>query len=133
MKRLLGVLLLGIMIFGFLYIFEAKTFEINLPAINNLCEIVLKKEDKNININDEATMENIITNLKKVEKTKMSSVSDRPVNAKEIIEIEFKYRDGGSSIVYIYQRDDKYYLEQAYNGIYNLKQCEYLIIANYLN
>lgn len=59
-------------------------------------------------------------------------MNDFPVNAENPIKIEFCQVRGGSSVLYIYVRNNRYYIEQPYNGIYQISGDEYNSVAKYV-
>ena len=66
--------------------------------------------------------------------TKKESINDYPVGIKEPIKVELKSDNKKDSIavIYIYEDNSLYYLEQPYNGIYQMSGDEYNGIVKYL-
>ena len=64
--------------------------------------------------------------------TKRESINDFPVNAETPIKIEFCFARGGSSVLYAYAQENRYYIEQPYNGIYQISGDEYNSVAKYV-
>lgn len=48
------------------------------------------------------------------------------------IKLEFYFENTGTSVIYMYIKDDRYYIEQPYNGIYQITYDEYNSIAKYV-
>lgn len=55
--------------------------------------------------------------------TKEESIQDIPTGMEESITITFN--SGEKTTVFVYKKADKYYIEQPYNGIYEITQEEY--------
>lgn len=51
---------------------------------------------------------------------------------KQTIKSELNLKESGTSVVYIYANDSRYYLEQLYNGIYQIRENQYNNIEKYL-
>ena len=66
--------------------------------------------------------------------TQKESINDYPVGIKEPIKVELKSDNKKDSIavIYIYEDNSLYYLEQPYNGIYQMSGDEYNGIVKYL-
>ena len=66
--------------------------------------------------------------------TKKESINDYPFGIEEPIKVELKSGNKKDSIavIYIYEDNSRYYLEQPYNGIYQISGDEYNGIAKYL-
>ena len=63
--------------------------------------------------------------------TKEESIQDYPVNAENIIKIEFDFKEGGQSLLYVYKKSEKMYIEVPYNGIYRINGDEYNSMEKY--
>ena len=62
---------------------------------------------------------------------KEESIQDYPVNAENIIKIEFDFKEGGQSLLYVYKKSEKMYIEVPYNGIYRINGDEYNSMEKY--
>ena len=87
---------------------------------------------KSADTNDKKEIEKIykiIENKKSMKK----SVTDTPKDVKKLTKISFIIGDDEKNIMNIYMKDDMYYLEQPYNGIFKLSKKEYEDIMMYLS
>ena len=106
--------------------------KINLPKMGEVEEVLIKEDNRVVNINDKKEIEKIykiIENKKSMKK----SVTDTPKDVKKLIKISFIIGDDEKNIMNIYMKDDMYYLEQPYNGIFKLSKKEYEDIMMYLS
>lgn len=107
-----------------------KTYELKLPNAEILSSITLEENSKKT-LDEQTKMEEVLNILNGVNKvTKEESVQDAPVNAINIITINFNFKEAGSSIVFVYKKKKKFYIEQPYNGIYEISEKEYNSIYN---
>ena len=60
--------------------------------------------------------------------TQKVSIQDYPIDVKNITEIRFNYREDAVGNLYLYKKNNRYYLEEPYNGIYRLTEEQYLYI-----
>ena len=64
--------------------------------------------------------------------TKNESIQDAPVNVENEIKVDFYLLDKETSTLFVYIKNDKYYIEQPYNGIYQMSGDEYNSIEKYI-
>lgn len=103
-----------------------KTYELNLPKFENLSSISIERNAGKTVIDGSEEMEdflNILTGDGRT--TRSASVQDAPVNADEVIKVEFNFSETGASTIFVYQKSGKYYIEQPYNGIYQISADDY--------
>ena len=106
--------------------------KINLPKMGEVEEVLIKEDNRVVTINEKKEIEKIykiIENKKSMKK----SVTDTPKDVKKLIKISFIIGDDEKNIMNIYMKDDMYYLEQPYNGIFKLSKKEYEDIMMYLS
>ncbi len=124
------VFLILITIFGITY--YAKKYELNLPELGDIESIILESTNKK-SYTDETGKKDILTTLKgKGRSTKSQSIQDSPVEATNEIKIDFILKTNLTSTLYVYMKNNKYYIEQPYNGIYEITIDEYNSINSYL-
>ena len=117
----------------FYYFTNNKTYKINLPELEKLESITLEKDENEKIITDNEKMKDMLETLKGRErKTKIQSIQDEPVNISNKIKIRINFKEIGQSILFIYEKDNKYYIEQPYNGIYKISKDEYNSIEKYI-
>lgn len=102
-----------------------KIYELKLPNAEILSSITLEENTKKI-LDEQEKMQEVLNILNSVNRvTKEESVQDAPVNAINVITINFNFKEAGSSIVFVYKKKKKFYIEQPYNGIYEISENEY--------
>ena len=101
---------------------QSQKYTLTLPDIEAIQSVVISK---NIGQKDE-----ILKGTGR--KSKEESVQDAPVNAKNVIKVDFNHAEGGTSTVFVYARMPKYYIEQPYNGIYKIPIEDFNAIDNYV-
>lgn len=110
-----------------------NTYCLNLPIVDDISNITLEQNENNIVISDFEEIKDIIDVLNGVKRvTKQESIQDAPVNADNEIKIDFEFKEGGTSTIFVYEKSNKYYIEQAYNGIYRISADEYNSIEKYV-
>ena len=106
-----------------------RTYSLELPIAEEILNITLE----NIDINDSQKIKNIVDILGGIKRvTKKESIQDMPVNAENEIKINFKTANNEIKTIFVYKRKNKYYIEQPYNGIYEISQDEYNSIEKYI-
>lgn len=126
------VLMLMVIVVGIGYYFSNKrTYEMRLPKAEDIQKITFEKNGKTGGFDDEEVIQQflrIINETKRI--TKQESIQDMPINVENVIKISFYLKQSGASTVFAYQKNDQYYIEQPYNGIYPILKEEYKIIEN---
>lgn len=108
-------------------------YALNLPVSEDLSSIILKQNEKEIEIKDSEKIKDILNVLNGVKRTtSKQSIQDSPVNVENEIKVDFNFKEKGTSTVFVYKRNDKYYIEQPYNGIYRISSDEYNSIEKYI-
>lgn len=96
-----------------------KLEEISSTTLDTLSQYDNKKELK-----DKESIKEIY-DVFADKKTNIESVSDVPVNPDILYLVKFKNNTENSKSFYIYKKDNQYYIEQPYNGIYQITEKEY--------
>ncbi len=134
-KKILIIIIVTIFIISFLVygFLEANNIEgkYTLNLINKTKTIEIIKNDIVIEINDKKKINKIYNILKELN-TNKESYYESPLNASNLIKITFKGRKDKKDI-YLYIKDNKYYIEQPYNGVYEIDEEKYNKIKEYLN
>ncbi|QUN14477.1 DUF5301 domain-containing protein [Clostridium sp. C1] len=73
-----------------------------------------------------------IATLLKGKKTQQESINNTPFNVSQKIRLEFHSKYGDITFIYLYKKDNQYYIEEPYNGIYQMSEDEYNSITRYL-
>ena len=123
----LGIIVLVVLMIGvFCYFRDRRTYTLNLPKLEKLESISLKQNEKNVIIDDKEKMQDILYILNGTKRvTKNESVQDVPININNEIQIECNFIETGKSIIFVYNKNNSYYIEQPYNGIYQISGDEY--------
>lgn len=109
-----------------------KEYTINIFNLDDITKVVINtmsQYDSTIEITDKNDIENIY-NIFYNRTTNKESVSKNPENAEEVYHIIF-YDKEDNVDMYIYANNDKYYLEQTDNGIYETSLNDFNTIKEY--
>ncbi len=118
-----------------LIILNKKNYELNLPEQEKLKSITIEIQANQKEIIDTQEIQDIIyilNNSGKGRNTKQESINDFPVNTENIITVKFNFEEEGTSTIFVYIRNNNYYIEQPYNGIYKISGDEYNSIEKYI-
>ena len=110
-----------------------KEYTINISNLNDIAKVVINtmsQYDSTIEITDKKDIEKIY-NIFYNRTTNKESVSKNPENDDEVYHIIF-YDKESYTDMYIYADDDKYYLEQTDNGIYETSLNDFNTIKEYI-
>ena len=125
-------LVITLILFGLIFYFvNRKTFVLSLPKLEEIESISLKTDNNTSDITTVTEISNILHSIMGIRFTHNNSIQDFPVNATGVVTINFKCNDKTFS-VYAYNRKNKYYIEQPYNGIYEISKKDYDYLYNYL-
>lgn len=108
----------------------AKTYNLdilNLDQISSITIDTLSEFGKAKEITDKETIEKVY-NVFNNKTTQIESVNDNPINPEILFSVTFKNNNGDYKLAYIYKKDNKYYIEQPYNGIYETSLGNFKII-----
>lgn len=130
---ILIVFILVILIFTLCFaIINKPKYNLKLPEINDVSSISVTLNDNEIKLDKEEDITSIITTLMSNGRTtKIESIQDFPVNTSNVITINIYHKSSGNSTLFVYERKRNYYLEQPYNGIYEISSDEYNSILNF--
>lgn len=108
-----------------------RVYTLNIPDSYELNSIVVESKKGNFTTSDEKEMEDILTDIAELNlKTKIESSQDMPTGVANFIAIRLYYREDKVKNFYLYEKKNKYYLEEPYNGIYKLKENDYNFLLN---
>jgi hypothetical protein len=124
---ILGIIVLVALVIGIFYHFrDRRTYTLNLPQLEKLESISLNQNEKDISINGREEMKDILYVLNGTKRvTKNESIQDAPVNIDDEIKVDFHFIEAGVSTIFVYKKNNSYYIEQPYNGIYQISGDEY--------
>lgn len=130
---IIGVIaVLGAIIF--LIDYNNVEYTINLFKLEEIASITidtLSQYDNKKEFKDEETIKEIYDVLAD-KKTNIDSINNVPVNPDILYLVKFKNNTENSKSAYIYKKDNQYYIEQPYNGIYQITEKEYAIIEKFI-
>lgn len=104
-----------------------KEYVINLFELKEISSItidILAQYDNKKEFKDKESIEEIYEVFAD-KKTNVESVNDIPVNPDILYFVKFKNESGNYKSAYIYKKGNQYYIEQPYNGIYQITEDEY--------
>ena len=133
-KTLFAILLCGALVLGLTGCGSKKEYTLTLPKEENIESVFFEKDNNKKEVKDTEEIKDIIYVLSgsgKGRTTKEESIQDYPVNAENIIKIEFDFKEGGQSLLYVYKKCEKMYIEVPYNGIYRISGDEYNSMEKY--
>lgn len=125
--------ILVILIFTLCFaIINKPKYNLKLPEISDVSSIFVTLNDNEVKLDKEEEITSIITTLMSNGRTtKIESIQDFPVNVSNVITIKIYHKSSGNSTLFVYERKRNYYLEQPYNGIYEISSDEYNSILNF--
>lgn len=111
-----------------------KEYTINIPNLDDITKVVINtmsQYDNIIEITNKQDIENIY-NIFYNRTTTKESISKNPENPDELFDIVFIDNENNNIGIYIYTKDDKCYLEQTSNGIYETSLNDFNTIKEYI-
>ncbi len=127
------VVVLLVCIVLYVFFMNRNIYTLNIPKMEDLSSISLESRKATKEITDTKAMEDMISLLNGSGRmSKEESVNDAPIDVKKSIKVELNAKKEGSSVIYVYERKGGYYLEQPYNGIYEISEDEYNSLEKYL-
>lgn len=133
-KTVLTILVCGALVLGLTGCGSKKEYTLTLPKEENIESVFFEKDNNKKEVKDTEEIKDIIYVLSgsgKGRTTKEESVQDYPVNAEDIIKIEFNLKDEKQSTLFVYKKNGKMYIETPYNGIYRINGDEYNSMEKY--
>lgn len=109
--------------------------DIYVPSIDSITGIKVGNEASNFESYkslSKSEISDIVDLIKKQNKLVDKSVNDNPVNVKDYLafRLYFKEKDEELSLIYyIYKKNNKYYVEIPYTGIWEISKDDYGIIV----
>lgn len=124
-----AIILIAILLY--INIEDKNIYTLNLPILDDISSISISQNETDVEFNNQSDIKQILDILTSDSRTTTTnSVQDFPVNAVDVITINFYHKIGGSSTIFVYKRNERNYLEQPYNGIYQISEDEYNYIIN---
>lgn len=119
----------------FAYSKQEKTYTIDLLNLEDITAVKiddLTLEDNVTEYNDQNTIEELY-HIFYNKTTKEESTTLNPEYPDILYIVTFEDHEGNSTSMYIYRREENYYIEQSYNGIYNSSQEEFECVEKYVD
>lgn len=130
---IIGIIILIILAIGIFWRFTPKrTYTLSIPKFEDIESIKVSQNDQEIIIYNTLNISKILTIFEN-KTTTMESIQDTPSNVSNFIQVKLILKNKDEKTLFLYQRNNKYYLEQSYNGIYELTEAEYNIVLEYFS
>lgn len=115
------------------YMKYRNIYKLSLPDIIQIKDISIEFDNNKISYDEKSTVDDIL-NILNIEnnKTRKESLNDSPSNFDEIVRVRFELTEG-NVVIYVYKQESKYFIEQPYNGIYEVNKTLYENIKNYIH
>lgn len=122
---IIGIILVAVIAVVCCLSMDKTLYTLNLPQnVDNYSSITLEQNGGSRTIETTENMQNIITKLVGTERTTYEeSIQDAPAGMEEKMTITFNSEK--IYTLFVYKKKDKYYIEQPYNGVYEITQDEY--------
>lgn len=108
-----------------------ETYEITIPSLDEVTLVSIDSLSQYDNVTEFDGKEEIakIYHIFRNQTTTQESINDNPVNPDILFLVTFKKNDETTK-VYIYKKNNQYYIEQPYNGIYTIAKRDFETIQN---
>lgn len=108
-----------------------ETYEITIPNLDEITLVSIDSLSQYDNVTEFDDKEEIakIYHIFRNQITTQESINDNPVNPDILFLVTFKKNDETTK-VYIYKKNNQYYIEQPYNGIYTIAKRDFETIQN---
>ena len=100
-----------------------KAEPIVLPDAEDVFSVDIKIGEDTVSYSDEAWIGRLIEDFSGAEPTGEECVQDAPA-VENYIKMDFQFGEGTSTL-FAYEKNGKYYIEQPYQGIYRIKEETY--------
>lgn len=128
---ILVIILIAIIVGITLYFINRKTYELKLPSLEKIESISIEQNTNKKVISKQSEIKEILDNISNLNTiTQEESIQDAPINSENGIKVDFNLKEMEISTIFIYQKNNKYYIEQPYNGIYKISKDAYDSLLN---
>ncbi len=100
-----------------------RTYTLTLPEPEKLEAIRLTQGTETAAVSDMGALFEILKGTER--RTESESIQDFPVNAENVVQIDFRFKEQGASTVFVYQKGRGFFIEQPYNGVYRISEEEF--------
>lgn len=129
--RICLMIMTVLLVFGLTSCGKFTSKEVVLPQADDLRKVKLElyvKGDIVKSVEKESGISDFLEKLKETDRyTNKESVSDEPVNVNKFMKVQFYHKEtmDSPSIIYLYSKNGKKYMEQPYEGIWEINGKTY--------
>lgn len=133
LKFFIGIAIIMVVVLAIFIVVQInqETYEITIPSLDEVTLVSIDSLSQYDNVTEFDGKEEIakIYHIFRNQTTTQESINDNPVNPDILFLVTFKKNDETTK-VYIYKKNNQYYIEQPYNGIYTIAKRDFEIIQN---
>lgn len=132
MKRYLLIAILALQVVLLSSCNTKKDSALLLPNRTDVISVSISCDDERETITDKREIDNLFASLSTVRIKSGESYNDSPMTDK-FIKIFFEVSDGLSGcVVYVFEDENGFFIEQPYNGIFSIEEKQYTEILGLL-
>ncbi len=133
LKIFIGIAIIMVVVLAIFIVVQInqETYEITIPSLDEITLVSIDSLSQYDNVTEFDDKEEIakIYHIFRNQTTTQESINDNPVNPDILFLVTFKKNDETTK-VYIYKKNNQYYIEQPYNGIYTIAKRDFETIQN---
>lgn len=133
LKIFIGIAIIMVVVLAIFIVVQInqETYEIAIPSLDEVTLVSIDSLSQYDNVTEFDDKEEIakIYHIFRNQTTTQESINDNPVNPDILFLVTFKKNDETTK-VYIYKKNNQYYIEQPYNGIYTIAKRDFETIQN---
>ena len=133
LKFFIGIAIIMVVVLAIFIVVQInqETYEITIPSLDEVTLVSIDSLSQYDNVTEFDDKEEIakIYHIFRNQTTTQESTNDNPVNPDILFLVTFKKNDETNK-VYIYKKNNQYYIEQPYNGIYTIAKKDFETIQN---
>lgn len=133
LKIFIGIAIIMVVVLAIFIVVQInqETYEITIPSLDEITLVSIDSLSQYDNVTEFDGKEEIakIYHIFRNQTTTQESINDNPVNPDILFLVTFKKNDETTK-VYIYKKNNQYYIEQPYNGIYTIAKRDFETIQN---
>lgn len=133
LKFFIGIAIIMVVVLAIFIVVQInqETYEITIPSLDEVTLVSIDSLSQYDNVTEFDDKEEIakIYHIFRNQTTTQESINDNPVNPDILFLVTFKKNDETTK-VYIYKKNNQYYIEQPYNGIYTIVKKDFETIQN---
>lgn len=133
LKFFIGIAIIMVVVLAIFIVVQInqETYEITIPSLDEVTLVSIDSLSQYDNVTEFDDKEEIakIYHIFRNQTTTQESINDNPVNPDILFLVTFKKNDETTK-AYIYKKNNQYYIEQPYNGIYTIAKRDFETIQN---